>query len=75
MEKDEYAIALATSIFAAGFFLGIGTGILLAPHTGSGARGRLKTLAGDLVGDAAKALEDLAGTGRGLPTEPERPAE
>jgi hypothetical protein len=70
MEREDYAIALATSIFAAGFFLGVGTGILLAPHAGSGARARLKTLAGDLVGDATQALENVINTGRGTPTEP-----
>lgn len=57
MEQHEEAIALATSIFVAGFFLGVGTGILLAPHaTGQGGP-RLKRITTDLLGDATRAIQ------------------
>lgn len=57
MERNEEAIAIATSIFIAGFFLGIGTGILLAPHAGGQGGPRLRRIATDLLGDATKAIQ------------------
>jgi|RhiMetdeSRZDD1v2_1073273.scaffolds.fasta_scaffold254110_2 hypothetical protein len=64
MEKDNEAVALATTIFVAGFFLGVGTGMLLAPYPGTRTRERLKTIADDLVGDAAKSLEGIVDKGK-----------
>ena len=66
MDKDNEAIALATSIFVAGFFLGVGTGILLAPHTGNRTRERLKSVTQDLLDDATKTLVDAIETGKQL---------
>ena len=64
IEKDNEAVALATVIFAAGFFLGIGTGMLLGAGAGSGARGRLKNVVDHLLGDATKGLGDALETGK-----------
>jgi len=66
MEKDNEAVALATTIFVAGFFLGVGTGILLAPYPGSRTRQRLQNVAQDLVGDATKSLEGMLEKGKDL---------
>jgi hypothetical protein len=63
IEKDSEAVALATVIFAAGFFLGIGTGMLLGSSAGSGVRGRLRNVVDHLVGDATKGLTDAIETG------------
>jgi hypothetical protein len=66
MEKENEALALATALFAAGFFLGVGTGILLSPYPGSRTRQRLKSAAEELVGEATKSLEDMLGKGKDL---------
>ena len=65
-EKELDALALATSIFAAGFFLGIGTGILLSHPTGARTRERLKSAVDDLLDDAAKALRGFIQPERSL---------
>lgn len=67
-EEDTEAVALATIIFAAGFFLGIGTGMLLGSGAGSGVRGRLKHVVDDLMGGAAKGLTGAAETGKHMLT-------
>lgn len=64
IEKDSEAVALATVIFAAGFFLGIGTGMLLGASAGSGARERVKRVVDHLMGDATKGLGQVMETGR-----------
>ena len=56
LEKENEAVALATVIFAAGFFLGIGTGMLLGSSAGSEVRGRLRGVVDDLLGAGAKRL-------------------
>ena len=63
IEKEDEAVALATVIFAAGFFLGIGTGMLLGSSAGSGVRGRLRHVVDHLLGDATKGLTNVAETG------------
>ena len=55
-EPDRDAIALATVIFAAGFFLGIGTGMLFGANAGSGGRERIRRAMDHLVGDTQKEL-------------------
>lgn len=67
-EKDNEAVALATIIFAAGFFLGIGTGMLLGSGAGSGVRGRLKNVVNHLMDDATKGLTDVIETGKHMLT-------
>jgi hypothetical protein len=67
-EEDTEAVALATIIFAAGFFLGIGTGMLLGSGAGSGVRGRLKHVVDDLMGGAAKGLTGATETGKQMLT-------
>ena len=70
IEKENEAVALATVIFAAGFFLGIGTGMLLGSSSGSGVRGRLRDVVDHLLGDATKGLTNVIETGsRMLPKE------
>jgi Mg2+/citrate symporter len=67
-EEETEAVALATIIFAAGFFLGIGTGMLLGSGAGSGVRGRLKHVVDDLMGDVATGLTGAAETGKHMLT-------
>lgn len=62
-EEQSEAVALATIIFAAGFFLGIGTGMLLGSSAGSTVRGRLRNVVDHLIGDAAKGLTGTIETG------------
>lgn len=62
-DEESEAVALATIIFAAGFFLGIGTGMLLGSGAGSGVRGRLRNVVDHLVGDVAKGLTGAVETG------------
>ena len=62
-EKENEAVALATVIFAAGFFLGIGTGMLLGSSAGSEVRGRLRDVVDDLFGAGAKRLTNAIQTG------------
>ena len=63
-EEESEAVALATIIFAAGFFLGIGTGMLLGTGAGSGIRGRLRNVVDHLMGDVAKGLTGAVETGK-----------
>jgi Mg2+/citrate symporter len=63
-EQESEAVALATIIFAAGFFLGIGTGMLLGSGAGSGVRGRLRNVVDHLMGDVTKGLSDAVETGK-----------
>jgi len=63
LEKENEAVALATVIFAAGFFLGIGTGMLLGSSAGSEVRGRLRGVVDDLLGAGAKRLTNAIQTG------------
>ena len=67
-EEESEAVALATIIFAAGFFLGIGTGMLLGSGAGSGMRGRLRNVVDHLMGDVAKGLSGAAETGKQMLT-------
>lgn len=73
IEKENEAVALATVIFAAGFFLGIGTGMLLGSSAGSGVRGRLRGVVSDLLGDATKGLTNAIETGSQMLTKEPRP--
>ena len=73
IEKENEAVALATVIFAAGFFLGIGTGMLLGSSAGSGVRGRLRGVVDDLLGDATKGLTNAIETGSQMLTKERRP--
>jgi hypothetical protein len=68
IEKENEAVALATVIFAAGFFLGIGTGMLLGSSSGSGVRGRLREVVDHLLGDATKGLTNVIEIGSGMLT-------
>ncbi|HKN85282.1 MAG TPA: hypothetical protein VJV04_00335 [Nitrospiraceae bacterium] len=63
LEKENEAVALATVIFAAGFFLGIGTGMLLGSSAGSEVRGRLRGVVDDLLGVGSKRLANAIETG------------
>lgn len=67
-EEESEAVALATVIFAAGFFLGIGTGMLLGTGAGSGMRGRLRNVIDHLMGDTAKGLTGAIETGKHMLT-------
>jgi Mg2+/citrate symporter len=67
-EEESEAVALATIIFAAGFFLGIGTGMLLGSGAGSGVRGRLRNVVDHLMGDVAKGVTDAVETGKHMLT-------
>ncbi|HET7058956.1 MAG TPA: hypothetical protein VFI05_09495 [Nitrospiraceae bacterium] len=73
IEKEDEAVALATVIFAAGFFLGIGTGMLLGSSAGSGVRGRLRHVVDHLLGDATKGLTNVVETGSQMLTKERMP--
>ena len=63
-EEHNEAVALATIIFAAGFFLGIGTGMLLGSGAVSGVRGRLRNVVDHLMGDVTKGLAGAVESGK-----------
>ena len=63
-EEHNEAVALATIIFAAGFFRGIGTGMLLGSGAGSGVRGRLRNVVDHLMGDVTKGLAGAVESGK-----------
>jgi len=66
MNYDTRSIVLGSSTFMAGFLLGLGSGILLAPQSGARTRRHLRTLAEDLAEDAKDALEELMERGKRL---------
>lgn len=66
MNYDTRSIVLGSSAFLAGFLLGLGMGILLAPQSGARTRRHLRTIAEDLVEDAKDAFEDVMERGRRL---------
>jgi len=73
IEKENEAVVLATVIFAAGFFLGIGTGMLLGSSASSGVRGRLRNVVDHLLGDATKGLTNIVETGSQMLTKEHMP--
>jgi Mg2+/citrate symporter len=73
-EEESEAVALATIIFAAGFFLGIGTGMLLGSSAGSAVRGRLRNVVDHLMGDVAKGLTGAVETGKHMLTKEGMPS-
>lgn len=73
IEEENEAVALATVIFAAGFFLGIGTGMLLASSAGSEVRGRLRGVVDGLLEAGTNRLSNAIGTSKQIVTEERRP--
>lgn len=59
MENGVRQAALTSVMFGAGILLGVGIGVLLAPHSGAYTRRQLRNLAED-VGERAGSLVDDA---------------
>lgn len=59
-------IMMSTTAALTGFCFGIGTGLLLAPHSGARTRRQLKHFTEDVIDDTKEAIEEVLDRGKHL---------
>ncbi len=64
MHYDRQSLSIGTSALLTGFCVGLGTGILLAPHSGARTRRRLKTFTEDMIEDTKEVIDEAKYTGK-----------
>lgn len=62
MESDARCVLVAGMAFLSGLVLGVGTGMLLAPQSGTRTRRHLRTMVEDVGERAGEWVEDAKGT-------------
>ena len=63
---DRQSLMIGTTAALTGLCFGIGTGVLLAPHSGARTRRQLKHFTEDVVDDTKEAIEDVIDRGKHL---------
>lgn len=66
MYYDRQSLMISTTAALTGFCFGIGTGLLLAPHSGARTRRQLKHFTEDMIDDTKEALEEVIDRGKHL---------
>ena len=66
MYYDRQSLMIGTTAAFTGFCFGIGTGLLLAPHSGARTRRQLKHFTEDMIDDTKEALEEVLDRGKHL---------
>jgi len=66
MNGNTRSLIVSATALAAGFCAGVGTGILIAPHSGARTRQHLRSFAEDMAEDTAEAVEKVIERGRRL---------
>jgi gas vesicle protein len=66
MNDNTSSLILGASALITGFCIGVGTGVLFAPHSGARTRRRLSSLAEDMAEDTAEAVDVVIERGRRL---------
>lgn len=59
MYYDRQSLMLSTTAAFTGFCFGIGTGLLLAPHSGARTRRQLKHFTEEMIDDTKEAIEEV----------------
>ena len=67
MYYDRQSLIISTTAAAfIGFCFGIGSGLLLAPHSGARTRRQLKHFTEDMIDDTKEAIEEVMDRGKQL---------
>jgi gas vesicle protein len=66
MYYDRQSLMIGTTAAFTGFCFGIGTGLLIAPHSGARTRRQLKHFTEDVIDDTKEALEEVIDRGKQL---------
>ena len=66
MYYDRQSLMIGTTAALTGLCFGIGTGVLLAPHSGARTRRQLKHFTEDIVDDTKETIEDVIDRGKRL---------
>ena len=64
MHYDWQSLKIGTTALLTGFCFGLGTGILLAPHSGARTRRRLKNFTEDMIEDTKEVIDEATYTGK-----------
>ena len=66
MMNDNVRLIVGATALGIGICVGVGTGILIAPHSGARTRRNLRSFAEDMAEDTAEAAEKVIERGRRL---------
>jgi gas vesicle protein len=66
MRYEWQSLRIGTTALLTGFCFGLGTGILLAPHSGARTRRRLKNFTEDMIEDTKEVIDEATYTGKHL---------
>jgi len=58
MNYNNHTLMIGTTALLTGFCFGVGSGLLLAPHSGARTRRRLKTFSEDMIEDTKEAIDE-----------------
>jgi gas vesicle protein len=64
MNDNARYLIVGASALVTGFGVGVGMGLLFAPHSGARTRRQLRSLAEDMVEDTAEAVDKVIEKGR-----------
>ena len=64
MNDNARSLIVGASALAIGFCAGVGTGLLIAPHSGARTRRHLKSFAEDMAKDTAEAVDKALEQGK-----------
>ncbi len=63
---NSRSLIVGATALVTGLCVGVGTGVLFAPHSGARTRRRLRSFAEDMVEDTAEAVDKVIDRGRRL---------
>jgi gas vesicle protein len=66
MHYDRQSLSIGTTALVTGFCFGLGTGVLLAPHSGARTRRRLKNFTEDMIEDTKEVIDEAMYKGKHL---------
>jgi len=66
MNYDRQSLSIGTTALVTGFCFGLGTGVLLAPHSGARTRRRLKNFTEDMIEDTKEVIDEAMYKGKHL---------
>lgn len=64
MHDNARSLIVGTTAFVTGLCVGVGTGVLFAPHSGARTRRHLRSFAEDMAEDTAEAVDKVIERGR-----------
>jgi gas vesicle protein len=66
LHDNSRSLIVGATALVTGLCVGVGTGVLFAPHSGARTRRRLRNFAEDMVEDTAEAVDKVIERGRRL---------